>query len=61
MRCHLDRKIGNFLLQLLVAADLNGSSQKTCKDDDDVMMMMMQKKGQKSILKQKPEVLDDEP
>ena len=35
LRRHQDRKIGNFLLQLLVPSDLNGSSRKTCKDDDD--------------------------
>ena len=34
LRCHLDRKIGNFLLQLLVPSDLSGSSRKTCKNDD---------------------------
>ena len=31
LRCHQDRKFGNFLLQLLVPSDLNGSSRKTCK------------------------------
>ena len=35
LRCHQDRKFGNFLLQLLVLSDLDGSSRKTCKDDDD--------------------------
>ena len=28
LRCHLDRKIGNFLLQLLVASDFDGSGRK---------------------------------
>ena len=31
LRRHHDRKIGNFLLHLLVPSDLNGSSRKTCK------------------------------
>ena len=35
LRCHQDRKIGTFLLQLLVPSDLNGSNQKTCKNDDE--------------------------
>ena len=35
LRCHQDRKFGNFLLQLLVPSDLNGSSRKTCKNDDE--------------------------
>ena len=34
-RCHQDRKIGNSLLQLLVASDFDGSGRKTCKNDDD--------------------------
>ena len=34
LRCHLDRKFGNFLLQLLVPSDLHGSSRKTCKNDE---------------------------
>ena len=35
LRRHQDRKIGNFLLQLLVPSDFDGSSRKTCKNDDD--------------------------
>ena len=34
LRRHQDRKIGNFLLQLLVPSDLNGSGRKTCKTDE---------------------------
>ena len=32
LRRHQDRKIGNFLLHLLVPSDLNSSSRKTCKN-----------------------------
>ena len=32
MPCHQDRTLANFLLQLLMPSDLNGSSQKTCKN-----------------------------
>ena len=35
MRCHQDRTLANFVLQLRMPSDLNGSSQKTCKNDDD--------------------------
>ena len=35
LRCHQDRKIGKFLLQLLLLSDFDGSSRKTCKNDDD--------------------------
>ena len=31
LRCHQDRKFGNFLLQLLVPSDVDGSGRKTCK------------------------------
>ena len=31
LRCHQDRKFGNFLLQLLVLSDFDGSGRRTCK------------------------------
>ena len=35
LRRHQDKKIGNFLLQLQVLQDFDGSGRKTCKNDDD--------------------------
>ena len=35
LRRHQDRKLGNLLLQLLVASDSDDSRRKTCKNDDD--------------------------
>ena len=35
LKRHQDRKLGNFLLQLLVLSDLDVSGRKTCKNDDD--------------------------
>ena len=37
LRCHQHRKLGNFLLQLLVPLDMNGSRRKTCKNDDELV------------------------
>ena len=34
LQCHQDKKFGNFLLQLLVPSDFDGSGWKTCKNDE---------------------------
>ena len=47
LRCHQDRKFGNFLPQLLVLLDFDGSGWKTCKNDDKELMPL---KGQKTSL-----------